>query len=155
VNAVTMSELSEPTGSAATTEAGDGELVAVCPLDRLVPERGAAVLLHGHQVALFRIEGGAADGGDRVYAVSHHDPFSEANVMARGIVGSSGDRVTVASPMYKQVFDLATGVCLTEPDVRLPVWRTRIEEGFVYLDPQPVLLDAAADDTAAPAVPSP
>ena len=111
------------------------DTVAVCPLHRLVPERGAAVLVDGHQVALFRV---VDEQGDRVYAVSHHDPFSEANVMARGIVGSSGDRVTVASPMYKQVFDLASGVCLTEPEVRLPVWATRIEEGYVRLHPQPL-----------------
>lgn len=125
------------------------EPVRVCPLDRLVPERGAAVLVHGHQVALFRVTDG---GADRVYAVSHHDPFSGANVMARGIVGSSGDRVTVASPMFKQVFDLATGACLTEPDVRLPVWQTRIEEGIVYLHPRPVLtgpVEPAAEVLAA------
>ena len=100
------------------------------PVDRLVPERGAAVLVDGQQVALFLVDGS-------VYAVSHHDPYSGANVMARGIVGSSGERVTVASPMYKQVFDLATGVCLAEPTVRLPVWRTWIEEGFVHVDPSP------------------
>ena len=125
------------------------DYVRVCPLDRLVPERGAAVLLHGHQVALFRVA--TADGSDHVYAVSHHDPFSGANVMARGIVGSSGKRVTVASPMYKQVFDLASGVCLTEPEVRLPVWRTRIEEGHVYVDPRPVSTGEPAAPAAAPA----
>jgi nitrite reductase (NADH) small subunit len=104
--------------------------VRLLPGERLVPERGAAVLVDGQQVALFLVDGS-------VYAVSHHDPYSGANVMARGIVGSSGERVTVASPMYKQVFDLATGVCLSEPTVRLPVWRTWIEEGFVHVDPSP------------------
>jgi nitrite reductase (NADH) small subunit len=104
----------------------------VVELDRLVPERGAAVLVDRHQVALFRVD---VDGVDTVYAVSHRDPFSGANVMARGIVGSSGERVTVASPMYKQVFDLATGACLSDPDARLEVWPTRIEEGFVHVDP--------------------
>jgi nitrite reductase (NADH) small subunit len=104
--------------------------VRLFPVDRLVPERGAAVLVEGQQVALFLVDGS-------VYAVSHHDPYSGANVIARGIVGSSGERVTVASPMYKQVFDLATGVCLSEPTVRLPVWRTWIEEGFVHVDPLP------------------
>jgi len=102
----------------------------VCRLDRLVPERGAAVLLGEEQVALFRVEDG---GRTTVYAVSHRDPFSGAHVMARGIVGSSGERVTVASPMYKQVFDLSTGECLTDPDVRLPVWATRVEAGVVLL----------------------
>jgi nitrite reductase (NADH) small subunit len=109
--------------------------IRVCALDRLVPERGAAVLVEGHQVALFRV---VDEQGDRVYAVSHRDPFSEANVIARGIVGGSGDRVTVASPMFKQVFDLASGVCLTDPEIRLPVWETRIEEGYVHLHPRPV-----------------
>ena len=43
-------------------------------------------------------------------------PFSDANVMSRGIVGSPGRPAdTVASPMYKQVFDLATGACLDAP----------------------------------------
>lgn len=80
---------------------------------------------------------------DRVYAVSHRDPFSAANVMARGIVGSSGDRVTVASPMYKQVFDLASGTCLSQPGVQLAVWRTRVTDGVVYVDPAPVPAEAA------------
>lgn len=127
-------------------------MIPVCPLDRLVPERGAAVLVHGAQVALFRVVA-PETGEDRVHAVSHHDPFSGANVMARGIVGSSGDRVTVASPMYKQVFDLATGVCLTEPDVRLPVWHTRVVEGLVHVATQPVLLDGSAEPAVAAAAP--
>ena len=121
-------------------------MVPVCRLDRLVPERGAAVLVHGTQLALFRV----ADpdtGEDRVHAVSHLDPFSGAHVMARGIVGSSGERVTVASPMYKQVFDLATGACLTEPDVRLQVWPTRIVEGLVHVADRPA--DRPGDEPAA------
>ena len=108
----------------------------VCRLDRLVPERGAAVLLDGEQVALFLVDG-------EVFAVSHRDPFSGAHVMARGIVGSSGDRVTVASPMYKQVFDLGTGECLTDPGVRLPVWETRVEDGLVLLAPAPVPVEVS------------
>jgi NAD(P)H-dependent nitrite reductase small subunit len=105
--------------------------VEVVALERLVPERGAAVLVDGTQMALFRV---VDDGADRVYAVSHGDPFSHANVMARGIVGSSGERVTVASPMYKQVFDLASGSCLSDPGVHLPTWRTRITDGVVAVE---------------------
>ncbi|GCE76222.1 nitrite reductase small subunit NirD [Cellulomonas biazotea] len=83
---------------------------AVCALKHLAPERGAAALYGPHQVALFRLV------DDRVLAVAQHDPFSDAYVMSRGIVGSRWvDDVevpTVASPMYKQVFDLTTGRCL-------------------------------------------
>ena len=48
----------------------------------------------------------------RVHAVSNFDPYSGAHVISRGIVGTRQDAPTVASPMYKQVFDLRTGACL-------------------------------------------
>lgn len=108
--------------------------VAVCTMRQLMPERGVAVLVGDEQVALFRVSSGA---GDFVYAVGHRDPFADANVMARGIVGSVGARDTVASPMYKHVFDLATGECLSDPSVRLPVHRTWVAGGVVYVHATP------------------
>jgi nitrite reductase (NADH) small subunit len=99
--------------------------LAVCRYDELVPERGVAALVADRQVALFRL----ADGSVR--AVGHHDPFSGANVIARGIVGSRGEVDTVASPVYKQAFDLRTGRCLDRPDVALPTWDVRIRSGLV------------------------
>ena len=83
----------------------------ICPYGRLPVERGVAALVDGEQVAVFR----TADGD--LYAVSNSDPFSGAMVLSRGIVGSRGDRPTVASPVYKQVFDLETGQCLDDPAV--------------------------------------
>lgn len=112
----------------------------VCTRRQLIPERGVAVLVGDLQVALFRITG-AAEGRsatDFVYAVGHKDPACEANVMARGIVGSvmtaEGQRDTVASPMYKDVYDLSTGECFTRPELRLPVFRTWIAGGVVYVE---------------------
>lgn len=114
--------------------------VGVCTRTQLLHERGVAVLVGEHQVALFRVVG--VDGSDYVYAVGHRDPASGANVMARGIVGSvdvAGEqRDTVASPMYKHVYDLATGACLTDPALRLTVHRTWIAGGVVYVDAEPV-----------------
>lgn len=112
----------------------------VCTRRQLMPERGVAVLVGDAQVALFRITGTAEDGTatDFVYAVGHKDPACDANVMARGIVGSvmspGGQRDTVASPMYKDVYDLATGECLTRPELRLPVYRTWLAGGVVYIE---------------------
>ena len=97
--------------------------VGVCTKGQLMPERGVAVLVGDAQVALFLVTSG---DDEFVYAVGHRDPFCDANVIARGIVGSVGERDTVTSPMYKHVFDLATGECLTEPTVRLRVYRTWI-----------------------------
>lgn len=118
--------------------------VGVCTKGQLIPERGVAVLVRDQQVALFRVTG--ADGAEFVHAVGHKDPFSQANVIARGIVGSVGtggeQRDTVASPMYKHVFDLRTGECLTDPSERLPVYRTWIAGGVVYVHPVPVEVTA-------------
>lgn len=120
----------------------------VCTRRQLIPERGVAVLVGDVQVALFRITGTAEDGSetDFVYAVGHKDPACDANVMARGIVGSvmtaDGQRDTVASPMYKDVYDLATGVCLTRPDLRLPVYRTWVAGGVVYVEAESALVPA-------------
>jgi nitrite reductase (NADH) small subunit len=102
------------------------EWTRVCAVDDLVPDRGAAALVDGRQVALFRLSDSGA-----VHAVDHRDPFSQANVMARGLVGSRQGVPTVASPMHKQSFDLATGQCLDDPDVSLQVWPTRVADGWV------------------------
>jgi nitrite reductase (NADH) small subunit len=122
------------------------EWVGVCTKGQLIPERGVAVLVRDQQVALFRVTG--PDGSEFVYAVGHRDPFADANVIARGIVGSVGrdgeQRDTVASPMYKHVFDLATGECYTDPSERLPVYRTWIAGGVVYVHPVPVAMELVA-----------
>jgi nitrite reductase (NADH) small subunit len=100
----------------------------VCALDDLVPDRGAAALVEGHQIALFRLS-----GSGEVHAVDHLDPFSRANVMARGLVGSRKGVPTVASPMHKQAFDLRTGRCLDDPAVSLQVWPLRVADGWVEI----------------------
>lgn len=97
----------------------------VCPLSWLPVDRGVAALLDGEQVALFRL----ADG--TLHAVDNLDPFSDAMVLARGVVGSRGDRPTVASPMYKQVFDLETGQCLDDAQVAVATHAVRVSPAGV------------------------
>ncbi|WP_405710352.1 nitrite reductase large subunit NirB [Streptomyces xanthophaeus] len=82
----------------------------------LEPGRGrTAVLADGTRAAVFK------DRAGRVYAVGDRDPFSGADVIAGGIMGSKDGVPVVASPMHKQLFDLRTGICLDDPDVALPV----------------------------------
>jgi len=99
--------------------------VAVCRFDDLLPERGVAALVEGEQVAVFRTFDGM------LHAIGNRDPFSGAFVLSRGIVGSSGEVPTVASPLYKQVFDLRTGHCLSDPAVSVPVHEVRRVDGAV------------------------
>lgn len=105
-------------------------LTPICPVARLVPGRGVAALVEGAQVAIFRM---VEDGVDLVFAIDHHDPVNRANVLGRGIVGASGDRWYVASPMHKQRFDLRTGECLDDASVRVRTWSVAIVGGIVHV----------------------
>ena len=98
----------------------------VCALEQLVPGRGVCALVGPYQVALFRLV-----GDDTVYAVSNFDPFSQAYVLSRGLTGSKGDTPKVASPVFKQSFDLRTGVCLDDPTVTIATFAVRIVAGRV------------------------
>jgi nitrite reductase (NADH) small subunit len=99
--------------------------VPICRYDELQPERGVAALVGATQIALFR----AFDGD--LYAIGNRDPFTAAYVLSRGIVGTQGDRPTVASPLHKQVFDLGTGTCLDDGGVAVPVYDVRTRDGVV------------------------
>ena len=103
--------------------------VDVCSFDELLPDRGVAALVGERQVAIFRVS-----PSDEVYAVSNYDPFSGAFVLSRGIVGSRGDVPKVASPIYKQTFDLRTGACLDDPEVRIATYNVRVVGGRVQIE---------------------
>jgi len=114
------------------------ETLRVCGIRDLEVERGRAALVGGLQIALFLLRDGT------VHAVSNLDPFSGANVISRGIVGTRGDAPTVASPMHKQVFDLRTGACLDpqgQQTIDLLSWPVHLHGEDVHLElplvPQP------------------
>jgi nitrite reductase (NADH) small subunit len=100
--------------------------VDICTIDDILPNTGVCALVEDRQVAIFRI-------GDstEVYAISNYDPFSKAYVLSRGIVGDSFRNhpegvPKVASPIYKQSFNLKTGECLDDPSVRIPTFPVRV-----------------------------
>jgi nitrite reductase (NADH) small subunit len=102
--------------------------VDVLAVDDLIPGRGVAALVAGRQIAVFLLPGG------EVYAIDNHDPFSGANVMSRGIVGDRDGVPKVASPMYKQSFDLRTGRCLDDETVGLTTYPVKVANGVVVVD---------------------
>ncbi|WP_158885428.1 nitrite reductase small subunit NirD [Amycolatopsis anabasis] len=100
----------------------------VCPVEAVLPGSGVAALLPGDiQVAIFL----AGDG--EFYALSNMDPFSGAAVLARGIVGDTGGVPTVASPIYKERFDLRTGACLDDAEVEITSYPVRVADGIVHV----------------------
>jgi nitrite reductase (NADH) small subunit len=99
---------------------------AVCPLERILPDTGVCALVGDTQVAVFRV-------GGQVYAIDNIDPKSGAAVLSRGLVGSLGERIVVASPLYKQHFDLSTGECLEAPGQAIGCYPARIADGQVWV----------------------
>lgn len=102
--------------------------VDVCSSEDLVLDRGLCALVDGYQVAIFRV---SPDGA--LYALSNYDPFSRAYVLSRGIVGSKGDVPKVASPIYKQTFDLRTGQCLDDSSVSIRTFPVQEVDGRVLV----------------------
>ena len=102
---------------------------AVCRLERIVPDTGVCALVDGRQVAVFRV------GADtpRVFAIDNYDPNAHASVLSRGLVGSIGERIVVASPIYKQHFDLQTGECLEAPQHKVASYPVRVQDGRVWI----------------------
>lgn len=106
----------------------------VCQLRQLQPERATAALVGDPRVGMAQVAVVLlADGS--LHCVGHYDPYCRANVIARGIVGSRtlGDEVvpTIASPMYKQVFDLRSGDALEDPTVSIGSWEIAVTDGIV------------------------
>ncbi len=99
--------------------------VDVCALVDLPVEQGVCALVGTEPVALVRTYDG------QVHAIGNVDPASGASVMSRGIVGCRRSRPALASPMYKQVYDLTTGECFDDPSLRLAVHAVRVIDGRV------------------------
>ncbi|WP_432071628.1 nitrite reductase small subunit NirD [Streptomyces wuyuanensis] len=98
----------------------DGSWLPVCEITRLTPGRGMAALLpDGRQAAVF------LDRAGRPYAIDNRDPFTGAQVLSRGLLGSADGRVFVASPLLKQRFDLETGRCLDDEEVSVRAYQVR------------------------------
>ena len=104
--------------------------IDICALEDIVPNTGVCALVEETQVAVFRVQ---VKDEDRVYALSNYDPFSKANVLSRGILGDRQGIYKVASPIYKQNFNLLTGECLDNDEVKVPVYPTKVVEGRIQI----------------------
>ncbi|MBD2858851.1 nitrite reductase small subunit NirD [Spongiibacter sp. KMU-158] len=98
----------------------------ICSLSDINPNAGVCALLGEEQVAIFKVNG-------QIYAIGNKDPFSNANVLSRGIVGSLNDTLAVASPLYKQHFNLETGICLEDETVSVPCYQVRTEGDLIQI----------------------
>jgi NAD(P)H-dependent nitrite reductase large subunit/NAD(P)H-dependent nitrite reductase small subunit len=103
----------------------------VCDASEALPDCGLAALVDGRQIALFRV-------GDQVYALDNYDPNSEANVLARGLIGDVQGEPVVASPIYKHHFSLITGRCIEDPEQSVRAYPARIADGRIWVKSEPI-----------------
>jgi nitrite reductase (NADH) large subunit len=104
-------------------------ILDVCDLDDILPDTGVCAFVQGRQVAIFRV-----GEESQVYAIGNYDANSGANILARGIVGDLDGRIVVASPIYKQHFDLKTGECIENPTASVRTYAVSVEHGRVLLN---------------------
>ena len=98
----------------------------ICPIDRILPNTGVCALVAGQQVAIFRV-------GSEVYAIDNYDPFSKAFVLSRGIVGDRDGIPKVASPIYKQNFNLITGQCFDDETVSITTYAAQVVNNTIQV----------------------
>ncbi len=105
----------------------------ICTTADLVKNSGVCALadVQGEelQIALFYLP----DTEKKLFAIGNWDPLGNANVLSRGIVGSVGDELVVASPLYKQHFSLTSGHCLEDETVSVPTFDVTVEDDAVYI----------------------
>lgn len=102
---------------------------AVCSVDDILPNTGICALVKDRHVAVFHV----SDGGERLFAIDNYDPNAQASVLSRGLVGNLGERVVVASPIYKHHFDLQSGECLEAPQNSVSTYPVRVDNSMVWV----------------------
>ena len=112
----------------------------ICELIKLPVDGGVAALVgegteQEAQIALFRASD-QASGDDGLYAISNFDPFSEANVLGRGILCSIDGELAVASPIGKEHFSLSTGRCFEDENVTVSTYPIKVSDGVVFVQTQ-------------------
>lgn len=99
----------------------------ICAVDDVWPNTGVCALVEGVQIAVFRLVGDAGEQPrEQWFGLDNRDPWSNANVLSRGLVGNLGERLVVASPVYKHHYDLATGECVEDPDTAVRTYPVRV-----------------------------
>jgi nitrite reductase (NADH) small subunit len=100
----------------------DGLTGRVCRVDDIPVGEGRAVEIDGRRIAVFRTRHGW-------YAVDQRCPH-RGGPLADGIVADG----CVTCPLHDRRFDLASGRCQSDPDLRVDVYHVVVREADVWLD---------------------
>ncbi|WJG11100.1 nitrite reductase small subunit NirD [Aliiglaciecola sp. LCG003] len=102
----------------------------ICSTDDLVSNSGVCALIEGRQVAIFQLD---QIDNNKIVATSNWDPIGQANVMYRGLLGSTKGTDYIASPLYKQRYNLDNGACIDDPLQSLKIHQVKVEQHEVFV----------------------
>ncbi len=100
----------------------------ICQISDIIPGTGVCALVNGEQVAVFR-----PTDEEEVFAISNTDPFYQSNVLSRGLICEHKGELWVASPLKKQRFNLATGMCMEDENFSVKSYQARVTKGEVEI----------------------
>ncbi|TCN83255.1 nitrite reductase small subunit NirD [Vibrio crassostreae] len=100
----------------------------VCKIEDIIPGTGVCALVGGEQVAVFR-----PTKAEEVFAISNTDPYFQSNVLSRGLIVEHKEELWVASPLKKQRFNLATGVCMEDENFNVKAYKACVTKGAVEI----------------------
>ena len=102
---------------------------AICTVDDILPNTGICALIRDRHVAVFHVK----TDTEQLFAIDNYDPNAGASVLSRGLVGNLGERIVVASPIYKHHFDLQSGECLEAPEQSVRAHAVQVQDGHVLV----------------------
>lgn len=89
---------------------------------------GACIRYKNRQIAVFNFS-----RKNEWYACQNLCPHKQQMILARGIIGTSGEEPKVACPFHKKTFSLRNGECLNASEESISVFPVRIHDGYVYV----------------------
>ncbi|WP_224999534.1 nitrite reductase small subunit NirD [Cesiribacter sp. SM1] len=106
------------------------EWMFVCYTEDVPENGGACVKVGEEQIAIFNFSRRGA-----WYATQNLCPHKQQMVLARGMIGSTGDTCEpkVACPFHKKTFSLLSGECLSGDEYQIKTYPVKVVEDRVYL----------------------
>jgi nitrite reductase/ring-hydroxylating ferredoxin subunit len=101
------------------------------------PRNGGLAVKHGRaEVAVFHVPG--REAAEQWLATQNLSPCKQSRTISRGLVGEPPNgSVTLADPIYKNIFDLRTGLGLSNPALNLSTFNVKLDGGKVLVQLPP------------------
>jgi nitrite reductase/ring-hydroxylating ferredoxin subunit len=102
------------------------EFVKVIDISGLAPGSGMEAMVSGRPIALFNVDG-------TFYAIGN-TCVHRGGPLGQGML----DGLSVMCPWHAWSYDITTGLSSVNPDLRVPRYEVKVEDGQVWVRPEPL-----------------